>query len=229
MAARREWHDAPMRIGTWNLEGRGGAAQTAFLLGQHCDVLLLTEVKAGLSLPGYNLTPGDADMGPDRRWAAVASLEPLDPRRAPHPASAAAVVGGTTYISSILPWAGSGGNHPWHGEDHPARMADTLQTLDPFLREQENLVWGGDWNHSLSGREWAGSSAGRADLATLVGELGLCVPTAGLSHALAGLLSIDHVALKGGANEARRVVASEDGERLSDHDLYLVVTGDSHP
>lgn len=228
MPAPRAWHDARMRIGTWNLEGHGGATQTAFLLAQRCDVLLLTEVKDGWSLPGYNMTPGRADMAPGKRWAAVASLEPLDPRPTPHPASAAAVVGGTTYVSSILPWAGSGGNDPWHGQDHPARMAATLHALDPFLREQEHLVWGGDWNHSLSGREWAGSSGGRADLVTLLAALGLCVPTSGLSHRLAGLLSIDHVALGDGAHEARRVVASEDGRRLSDHDLYVVVTGDGH-
>ena len=216
-----------MRIGTWNLEGGGGAAQTAFLLAQRCDIGLLTEVKDGWSLPGYNMTPGGADMGPGKRWAAVASLEPLDARPAPHPASAAAVVRGTMYVSSILPWAGSGGNDPWLGQDHPARMAATLQALDPFLRKQEDLVWGGDWNHSLSGRAGAGSNAGRADLVTLVEAIGLCVPTAGLSHRRAGLLSIDHIALRGGAQEARRVVATEDGKRLSDHDLYIVVTGDS--
>ena len=62
---------------------------------------------------------------------------------------------------------------------------------------------------------------------SLIGELGLSVPTAGLSHCVPGLLSIDHVALRGGANEARRVVASQNGMRLSDHDLYVVVRQDS--
>ena len=218
---------APVRIGTWNLEGRGGAAQTGFLLAQDCDVLLLTEVKYGWSLPGYNLTPGSPDMGPSKRWAAVASREPLAPCLPPHPASVAAIVGGTTYVSSILPWAGSGGDYPWHGADHPARMAGTLQALAPFLRDQADLVWGGDWNHSLAGSERAGSRAGRGGLLSLIGELGLSVPTAGLSHRVPGLLSIDHVALRGGANEARRVVASQNGMRLSDHDLYVVVRQDS--
>lgn len=65
------------------------------------------------------------------------------------------------------------------------------------------------------------------DLLALVDDLGLCVPTAGLSHHLAGLLSIDHVALRGGAEDARRVVAAKDGKRLSDHDFYIVITQDS--
>jgi hypothetical protein len=221
------WHDIRMRIGTWNMEGRGGPGQTAFLLEQKCDVLLLTEVKEGWLLPGYNLTPGEADMAPSKRWAAVASKESLVPCQPPHPASAAAVVGGTTYVSSILPWAGSGGNDPWQGEDHPARVASTLQALAPFLREQADLVWGGDWNHSLAGPERAGSDVGRADLLSLVEELGLDVPTADLPHRRAGLLSIDHVALRRGSEEARRVVAYWDGERLSDHDFYVVVAEDS--
>ena len=69
----------PMKMGTWNMEGRGGAAQTAFLLEQSCDVLLLTEVKAGWTLPGYSITEGSPDMGSGKRWAAIASREPLVP------------------------------------------------------------------------------------------------------------------------------------------------------
>jgi hypothetical protein len=112
--------------------------------------------------------------------------------------------------------------------DHPARVASTLKLLAPFLHERTDLVWGGDWNHSLAGPERAGSRAGRMDLLALVEDLGLCVPTAGLSHHLAGLLSIDHVALRSGAEEARRIAAvAEDGERLSDHDFYIVVAQDS--
>ena len=219
----------PMKMGTWNMEGRGGATQTAFLLEQSCDVLLLTEVKDGWTLPGYSITEGGPDMGPGKRWAAIASREPLVPLGLDplHPTSVAAVVGGTTYVSSILPWAGSGGKAPWHGVDHAARVVNTLKVLAPFLQNQKHLVWGGDWNHSLSGPERAGSRAGRMDLLALVDDLGLCVPTAGLSHHLSGLLSIDHVALRGGAEDARRVAAAKDGKRLSDHDFYIVITQDS--
>jgi len=137
------WHDIRMNIGTWNMEGRGGVEQTNFLLDEECDVLLLTEVKEGWSLPGYHLTLGKADMAPGKRWAVVASKDPLVQAETGHPASAAAIVDGATYVSSILPWAGSGGNDPWLGEDHSARMANTLNALAPFLRSQANLVWVG--------------------------------------------------------------------------------------
>ena len=156
-----------------------------------------------------------------------AAWPPLQPPHPPlHPASAAAVVDGTTYVSSILPWAGSGGKDPWNGVDHPARVVSTLKVLAPFLHEQKHLVWGGDWNHSLAGPERAGSAAGRMHLLALVDDLGLCVPTAGLSHHLTGLLSIDHVAVRGGAEDAGRVVATTDGRRLGDHDFYVVTTQD---
>jgi hypothetical protein len=213
------------------MDGRGGSQQTAFLQDQKCDVLLLTEVKDSWSLPGYRLTGPGAEMTRGKRWAAIAFRLPLVSRPpasppVPHPASVAAVLGGTTYVSSILPWAGSGGEHPWQGDDHPTRMANTLDSLAPFLDKQTDLVWGGDWNHSLGGPERAGSKAGRRDLLSVLQKLRLNVPTAGLSHYLNDLLTIDHIALRNGVEEARRVVAVRDGKRLSDHDLYLVVSQD---
>jgi hypothetical protein len=120
--------------------------------------------------------------------------------------------------------------NPWNGAHHPARVASTLKLLAPFLHEQTDLVWGGDWNHSLAGPERAGAGPVVWTSWLFVEDLGLCVPTAGLSHHLAGLLSINHVALRSGAVEARRIVAvAEDGERLSDHDFYIVVAQDSPP
>src|SRR5436305_1110451 len=86
------WKAASMRIGTWNMEGRRRQRQTDFLLRQDCDVLLLTEVPDQWSLPGYHLTPGDPDMGPRKRWAAIASRCPLVPVASPHAATAAATV-----------------------------------------------------------------------------------------------------------------------------------------
>jgi hypothetical protein len=44
-----------VRIGTGNMEGRRGPAQTAVLAGQDCDVWLLTEVNHRLELPDGRL------------------------------------------------------------------------------------------------------------------------------------------------------------------------------
>lgn len=218
-----------MRVGTWNMAGRKGHRQTEFLVHQDCDVLLLTEVPDGWSLPGYQLTPGGSDMGPKKRWAAIASRLPLVPISSPHPATTCARIADTTYVSSILPWSGSGGRHPWRGADHAARLMNTLEDLGPFLRTQTDLVWGGDWNHSLAGPEKCGSNAGRRALIALLAELALGVPTAGLGHRHEDLFTIDHVAMRHGVDQARRIVAVDGGNPLSDHDLYFVETHKKHP
>ncbi|KRF01534.1 hypothetical protein ASG88_08740 [Nocardioides sp. Soil777] len=85
------------------------------------------------------------------------------------------------------------------------------------------LVWGGDWNHALTGREYAGSQGGRRAVLAALDTLGLEAPTATLPHAIEDLLSIDHVAVPLGIEAtASRVSAQCDGKRLSDHDAYVL-------
>ena len=85
------------------------------------------------------------------------------------------------------------------------------------------VIWGGDWNHALDGREYAGSTAGRAAILELVASRGLKVVTAAEPHATDGLLSIDHIAVPAswGVESSRRVIAVAGGRRLSDHDAYV--------
>ena len=212
-----------MRIGTWNLAGRWSDAQLALLLRADCDVWLLTEVNERTSLPGYALHLTQSRMAARRRWAGIASRLPMASLPDPHPASAAAQVGATTYVSSILPWRGCQSLPPWAGSRHADKTAYTVNDLLLHLRTADSLVWGGDWNHALSGREYAGSLGGRTVVHDAVDQLGLAVPTADLPHAIDGLLSIDHVAVpRGTAASASRIAAEHDGKRLSDHDAYVV-------
>lgn len=213
-----------MRIGTWNMEGRRSADALTFLGDQACDVLLLTEVPTGLALQGYGMTEARPLMRAGVHWAAVASRSPLDDLVSPHPATTAAVIDGTTFVSSILPWRGCGDVAPWTGTDHLTRTTATLAALEPFLRSQDRLVWGGDWNHALHGPERAGSKAARAYLLRLVEELSLTVPTAILAHRIPGIFSIDHIATPTSqpADAAVRVQATQGERRLSDHDLYRI-------
>jgi endonuclease/exonuclease/phosphatase family metal-dependent hydrolase len=123
----------------------------------------------------------------------------------------------------VLPWRSSRSRPPWVGAGHAEKTANALDDLLLHLRAAGPLVWGGDWNHALSGREHAGSQGGRRELLRALDELDLVVPTADLPHPVEGLLSIDHVAVPSGTvAAAARVEATREGTRLSDHDAYVV-------
>lgn len=218
-----------LRIGTWNLAGRWTDAHRDAINDEDCDIWLLTEVSERLAMGGYHLHRGEQPMAAQRRWAGVLSREPLSPMPDPHPASAMARVGGLTVCSSILPWKGTGRRDPWVGERHVERTQATMDDLAAAL-PRESLVWGGDWNHALSGREYAGSIGGRRHLLDFVAERQLQVPTAELTHQIEGLLSIDHIAFTDDlpVGEAHRFHAiGPDGRRLSDHDGYVVTLAQS--
>lgn len=211
-----------IRIGTWNLAGRWDPRHQALLLAEDVDVWLLTEVSERLLLPGYDSHATRGRMARRRAWASIVSRRELEPLDDPHPASAAARVDGIPYCSSILPWRGCGQCDPWIAGSHGDRTGHAVHQLAASLVGQP-LVWGGDWNHALSGKEHTGSKAGRAHILALVRGRDLDVPTAELPHRISGLLSIDHIAVPSGwAATARRVVAEVDGVRLSDHDAYVV-------
>ena len=212
-----------LRIGTWNLAGRWDARHAALLAAAECDVWLLTEVREDVALPGYLSHATVEKMAPRRAWARVLARQEFQPLPDPHPASAAVTLGGVTYCSSILPWRGCGSKHPWAGDKHEQRTGAAIDQLTEGLKPAAALVWGGDWNHALSGSEYAGGKAGRAHVAAFLKTRGLHVPTADQPHRIPGLLSIDHIAIPSGwRGEARRVVAEVDGIRLSDHDAYVV-------
>ena len=170
-------------------------------------------------------------MATGRAWAGVFTREELRALPDPHPATAAAVTGDLSIWSSILPWRGCGGGPTWVGDRHADKTRAACETL---LSEQPAgaLVWGGDWNHALSGQEYAGSIGGRGAVLAAVATAGLRVPTAELAHRIPGLLSMDHIAIPTSwdVDHAARTAAEADGARLSDHDLYTVdVTAQAAP
>lgn len=208
-----------MRIGTWNLAGRWRDGHADLLRAQECDVWLLTEVQDGVTLPGFERHLSAASMARGRRWAAVLSRQPMEPLPDPHPASAAAVVAGLTFCSSVLPWRSAGHRDPWQGTLHADKTAAAVDDLRANLPVRD-LVWGGDWNHALDGQESAGSQGGRVSVLGAVEHWDLQVPTRTLRHRLPGCLSIDHVAVPATwtVTGAERV----DATGLSDHDAYVV-------
>jgi hypothetical protein len=99
----------------------------------------------------------------------------------PHPASAAVIAGGNEYRSSILPWRACGGRFPWVGTRHADKTAATRAALDTGL-PQGRRVWGSDWNHALTGREYSGSIGGRRHLLDFLQHRKLEVPSDGTAH-----------------------------------------------
>lgn len=210
-----------MRVGTWNLEGRWSQDHLGLLAAQECDVWLLTEVRDDTSVPGFGSHLTAARMGERKHWAGVFSRSPIDPLPDPHPASAAAVVRGLVWCSSILPWR-SCGTTPWGEGTTAEKTSRALEQLTAGLPVGA-LVWGGDWNHAMEGREYAGSLAGRAAIKNVLADRQLKLATQGFPHCMPGLFTIDHIAVPEGTEivDVTRVVAEgRRGHRLSDHDIY---------
>jgi hypothetical protein len=122
-----------MKIGTWNLAGRWNVGHRDLIAAADCDIWLLTEVNECVELEGMHSHLSTGLMAPGRRWAAVLSDRGFVPVTDPHPASAAVVVRGVTYCSSILPWRSCGSRAPWVGVSHAdktaAAVADLLAAL----------------------------------------------------------------------------------------------------
>jgi hypothetical protein len=205
------------------LAGRWSAQHLELLLGQDCDVWLLTEVRSDVWLPGYHSHVTLGRMAVRRHWAGIFSRGELQPMPDPHPASAAALALGQYWCSSILPWR-SCGSVPW-GEGTSTEK--TSKALDQILGSlpPSGLVWGGDWNHAMHGREYTGSIGGRTAIRAAVADLRLTLPTADAPHRIPDLLSIDHIAVPADAtiHSTTRIIAQNSGaSRLSDHDAYAV-------
>ncbi len=126
-----------MRIGTWNVANRLMTEKHGELLVEkRCDIWLLTEVnrkwadEEGTKILHFNAHLSTDEMGRNRHWAAVLSVSALAPLSDPHPASAAAVVNGVTYCSTILPWRGVKANErPWLGSNHSEMTESAIRTL----------------------------------------------------------------------------------------------------
>ena len=211
---------ADVRIATWNLEGKWTPRHHWLIRSLRVDLLLLTEVLDKVEIPGLNIHFTEDEMQPGRRWAAVASDAPLRPLPDPHGATALAEIDGLCVASSILPWRNSGGAPAWVGQDQGSRTAAAVASI----RAAAPVVWGGDWNHELTGRLYTGSTDGRTSILEALDHLGLSAPTDASPHRLPGARSIDHVAIPAFWTVAsvECVSAIVDGVELSDHDAYVV-------
>lgn len=81
---RNDRQDVAVRIGTWNLAGRGSEDHRIVLEDLHCDMLLLTEVSDRVDLSGMvgHITAGH--MARRRHWSGIWSRHGLTPLHDPH-------------------------------------------------------------------------------------------------------------------------------------------------
>ena len=216
-----------MRIGTWNVANRQLSKKHKTLLtDQGCDIWLLTEINPDWiggddKILGFHCHRSKGFMEPKQYWAAVLSDKPFDQKlNDPHPASAAVVLNKITYCSSVLPWRTvKESAFPPNDSKHCKKTELAIEILLKKL-PTSNLVWGGDWNHSLIGSEGAGSFDGREYLLDAIKIFRLQVPTTDLLHQNARSKTIDHIAVPKNwiATGAKQI----DAKGLSDHDAYVV-------
>ncbi len=210
-----------MRIGTWNMAGRWSPRHLEVLTRVNCDLWLLTEVHLETSVPGMQMHRTIEPMGDRKTWAAILSNSGVAPTQPdPHWATVAVHVGDLQVVSSVLPWRSRGPE--WGGstlaEDMRKTLAAILEHVDP------TTIWGGDWNQALEGSEHVGTLDGRNQILELLDASGLSVATRSLGSAVPGHRSIDHIAVPVGwdVKAAYRVPTEAQGQRLSDHDAYVI-------
>ena len=234
-----------MRIGTWNLRlcppstSETGQAISSWLDGQKADVWLLTEVHRDWDPRGGSIAvspPRSFDPEAPKRWAGIETRLPLTPVSAgdDHPGEeglslARIEVDGRQVLvaCSVLPWSGAG--KYWHGLpkgqiDQFAFVLDHhVSRISAERRDDEPLVWGGDFNQPLRRLVDETTIKGVATLQAAFESLELTPLTADAEHLKGRMRSIDHIAVShhfdGGPATTHRPERAGGGD-LSDHAAY---------
>ncbi len=220
-------------------------------LARECDadLWLFTEVHIDRMLPEYAAVTSEPRSGAParKRWSGIACRDTFEltaiPIVEPGPADEGLCLARITTTDrrlpnllvacSVLPWANTSSSWPsLHAPGHLAGFADRFRCVADAHAERiatvrqadEVVLWGGDFNQSLTGRIM-GSGANRSALVSALETLDLIALTADARHLLDGACSIDHVAVSSewpGSSGVTVITRSEDTRQTSDHALYLV-------
>jgi len=233
-----------MRIATWNLErgGRSRAAREAqeeTLRDLGADVVVLTEPPASYAGgPGVVTSPaaGPGTRGAESWVAIVGSEVQAVPLQIPYErlAVAARVVTAGRPLNvygAVLPWRSirtQASELVRGGESYvdaferilEGQKADLLRLRDAG----EPIVWAGDFNQSVTGPNWGGSTRARGGLNKCLADLGCVAWNGEADHADHDLRAIDLICgLKDQVILAQgRISPVRDGVRMSDHAGYWV-------
>lgn len=228
--------DNRLRVGTWNLDRDKPLwrkPHQAEHISQQAEVWMLTEVPANWQLGAANSSlSGLRPHEDDQYWSAIFSCWPMEAITATHPSLAMARIchpdGDFLAASSVLPWRGAAKYWPAaDGDTFAERCANTLDAHAAEICEARcglPVVWGGDFNQALSGRDYVGSDVGREALSKAFKHLGLRAVTIEAAGQELPHRSIDHIAIPMGWRSAEVEVQrpQPEGRFLSDHPSYVV-------
>lgn len=201
-----------MKLATWNIE-RGGrsqavrAAQEIVIRELAADVIVLTEPPASYKSTAGVVTSPLLRTGPNgsEAWVAIVghSVEPIA-FDVPYERTAVAAqvsVSGVTVIvyGTVLPWLAVTSHAPKLVRDGESSFA----VFKRVLAEQANdvielrrlydmpVLWVGDFNQSVSGKNFGGSNERRNLLNKTLESLGMIAWNCEAAHAMSGLYAVD--------------------------------------
>jgi endonuclease/exonuclease/phosphatase family metal-dependent hydrolase len=228
-----------LRLGTWNLNRDKPQWRQPFQadhISDEADVWLLTEVPAAWQHFTARLSlSGSRPHETDQYWSAIISKWPLESIKAKHPSLAMARIkhpkGAFLAASSVFPWRGAAKHWPSKdGDSFADRCARTLRTHRAEICSARGVlpvVWGGDFNQALSGRDYVGRDAGRDSLSKAFAHLGLRAVTVDAEGQDLPQRPMDHIAIPEEWNSWTPKVRrpQTDNRLLSDHPSYVVLVG----
>jgi hypothetical protein len=224
-----------LRLGTWNLERsepRWRLQRQATHISNEADLWLLTHVPSYLHVdtekPSFSgLRPGETNQC----WAAITFKWPMQYVPSRHPSLVMARIshpgGDFLAASSVFPWRTAMSWPFGEGVSFPRRCAQTLAAHAKEIGRASaglSIVWGGNFNQALTGRERVGSDVGRGALLEAFETLGLRAVTGEANGQDPRQRSIDHIAIP--STWSSRVVRVQrpksDNRLLSNHPAYVV-------
>ena len=239
-----------MIIGTWNLEVKPsrhsshGIAVAQEIQLHAVDVWFFTEIHADWEVDGHSIffSPAGEVATNTRRSAAISSSWQMEPILGPNtlveewicmarlnnPNNNETILA----VSTVLPWRGI--TPYWRQAlTKQTTFADAfrhvlqyiVQRINTERRPGENVIWGGDFNQALSGRDYVGTNQGRRDFQKALQNLELWAPTADMPALIPAHPAIDHIAIPSAwsiKDEPLILRPTRNQKNLSDHALYVI-------
>lgn len=240
-----------MRIGTYNLKlcptssWPRGQAIADWMKSQAVDVWLLTEVHRDWApVSGTVVVSSERGGAPaEKRWSGIQTELPFGELTTSPDESHAGeeglvlarlqLDGGSVLVAcSVLPWRGAGTYWPGLPEGQAAEFCHVLDhhvaRISAERLDGEPLIWGGDFNQSLTPPFWGSADQSAEALRDAFDGLGLVALTERAEHLNGTSSAIDHLAVSSNLVVAQVAEVHRppyQGGHLSDHAAYTAEIG----